>query len=221
MTRATSAPAPLLEACVTTGAEAEAAVAAGAHRLELCVRLDADGLTPPPELVAAVTAAVAVPVVVLVRPRDAWTARPGEVDAMADRVAAAVAAGAAGVAVGVLTGDGHVDEAALRALVAAAAPRPVTFHKAFDRAHDLDRGLDAVLACGAARVLTSGGAATAWAGRETLARLVQRAGGALEVVAAGGVRADHAAALVRATGVPALHARAAAFPALAEALGRA
>ena len=57
------------------------------------------------------------------------------------------------------------------------------------------------------RVLTSGGAATAAQGTTTLGRLVERAGGRLAIVAAGGVRPGNVGALVAATGVREVHAR--------------
>jgi copper homeostasis protein len=56
-------------------------------------------------------------------------------------------------------------------------------------------------------VLSSGGAPAALEGAATLAAMVERAAGALRVVAGGGVRAANVAALVRRTGVREVHAR--------------
>lgn len=56
-----------------------------------------------------------------------------------------------------------------------------------------------------ARVLSAGGAASARAGTQRLRELALEAGAELELVAAGGVRAEHVRALVEATGVRAVH----------------
>ena len=60
---------------------------------------------------------------------------------------------------------------------------------------------------GVERVLTSGGAPTAWEGASTIAALVGRAHGTIRIIAGGGVRASNVTALVRATGVDEVHAR--------------
>ena len=95
----------------------------------------------------------------------------------------------------------------MRQLVELARPLPVTCHKAIDDARDLPAALDALLALGVDRVLTSGGARTAAGGAAMIAALVRQAGDALVVMAGGGVRAHNVAALVHATGVREVHAR--------------
>jgi len=65
----------------------------------------------------------------------------------------------------------------------------------------------------AARVLTSGGAATASEGTDELRAMVRRAGDRLTIVAGGGVRANNAREIVERTGVTELHARCSGDPA--------
>lgn len=196
----------LLEACVDSVASARAAEVGGADRLELAARMDLDGLTPPVALVAQVLACVRIPVVVLVRPRaGGFTCVPGEREAMLDAVEAARSLGAHGVAVGALREDGALDTDFLAGVAAAARPLRLTCHRAFDRTPDLPGALEELVALGFDRVLTSGGAADAGAGVETLRRLARAGAGRIAVVAGGGVTAEVASRLA-AAGVPEVHA---------------
>ena len=198
--------APLLEACVDSVEGALAAERAGAGRLELCAGLVEGGTTPSVGMLEAVRARVSVPIVAMIRPRGGYFLySEEELEVMTRDIAAMRAAGADGVALGALTGDGAVDVETLCTLVEVAAPLPVTFHRAFDLAADLDAALDALVACGVGRVLTSGGAPRAIRGAATIAALVQRAHDRIVVMAGGGIDAPDAAALVRQTGVRELH----------------
>lgn len=206
----------LVEVCVDDVAGALAAEAGGADRVELCADLSQGGTTPSAGMVRAVLAAVArVGVQVMVRPRGGdFVYSPPEVDVMLADVAhlRAVAEGArvpVGVVTGVLTADGILDVAAMRRLVEAAGPLPVTAHKAVDETPHLEATYDALRDLGVVRVLTSGGASSAAEGAATLARLVERsrAGGPI-VLAGGAVRPGNAADLVAATGVREVHLRA-------------
>lgn len=191
------------------------AAAVGARRVELCVALGATGgLTPSAGLVeTAVAASEAVDagpeVHVLVRPRPGGFVLAGDdLDVQVRDVRAAVAAGATGVVVGALTADGLVDTDAVRALVAAADGREVTFHRAVDVVADPVAALDRLAGLGVARVLTSGGAPRSIDGIERLRVMAAHAhaalGGRVQVMAGGGVRAQDVAELVGA-GVDAVH----------------
>lgn len=198
----------LVEACVDTVGSAVAAEVGGAGRVELCAELGEGGTTPGPGTIALARERVRIPLFVLVRPRAGdFLYDADEVEAMRRDVVFARGVGADGVVVGALTADGRVDAGVTRALVDAARPLAVTFHRAFDVARDQDEALDALLALGVDRVLTSGGAPSALAGAPRLAELVRRAGDRLAVLAGGGVRAEHAAALVAAAGVREVHVR--------------
>ncbi|MCA9739025.1 MAG: copper homeostasis protein CutC [Gemmatimonadetes bacterium] len=211
----------LVEACVTSAAEAAACFAAGASRVELCRRLDVGGLTPDGADVREARALAGGPVFAMARSREgSFRVAPAELAALIETVSTLTRAGADGIVVGVLDARGRVDAAALRDLVAAADGRPVTFHRAFDELDDPLTGLETLLRCGVHRVLTSGGASQAWEGRSMLRALVSVAGGSLTVLAGGRVRADHVARLIEETGVTEVHARASAVPGLVGALGR-
>lgn len=199
----------LLEIAVDGAADALAAAQAGADRLELCARLDQDGLTPELDAVRAVLAQVAVPVFVMIRPRaGAFHYTPEELAAMRGQLAALHALGPAGFVFGAADAAGVPDPAALRPLLADAGPAPCVYHRAFDAAPDPLAALHALATLGFRRVLTSGGAADAAAGASRIAGLRRAAAGTIEVLPGGGVRPENAAALVRATGCDQVHSSA-------------
>lgn len=207
-----------MEACVTSVEEARTAEDAAADRVELCVSLEVGGLTPSPDLLEAVKASCTLPVCVLLRHRPDFRSMPADVDRLIRDVADYAAMGVDGVVTGVLDGRGRIDGAALADVVSAAAGTPVVFHRAFDELADPHEGIERLMDAGVARVLTSGGATTAWEGRATLRELVALASDRITVLAGGRIRADHVNELVRETGVREVHARASAVAALAATL---
>ena len=184
------------------------ALAAGADRVELCADLTVGGVTPSAGLIEWAVAATRgrLRVHVLVRPRGGgFVYDADEEDVMARDIRAAKAAGADGVVIGALTPEATVDVALTARLIALARPLSVTFHRAFDETADPVAAFDDVLALGADRLLTSGGAATALEGAGLIGELVNRSGGKIAVMAGSGVTERTAAEIVRRTGVTELH----------------
>lgn len=199
-----------VEVAVDSVAGALAAATAGADRVELCHDLDAGGLTPSLGLFDAVRAAVRVPVFVMIRPRPGdFLFDPGEIAVMQRDVVHLRTAGAGGIVTGALRADGAIDGEAMRELIATAAPLPVTCHRAFDLCASAAPALDALIALGVARVLTSGQAANALAGADLIRTCVQQAAGRLVVMAGGGVRDHNVRELIDRTGVREVHLSAA------------
>jgi copper homeostasis protein len=204
-----------VEICVADAAGAQVAEQAGAHRAELCAGLSEGGVTPSIGTVAAALGAVSrIGVQVLIRPRSGdFVYSAAETDVMlADiRAIRELARGSrvtVGFAVGALTDGGDIDRRIMLDLLAACESAPVTFHRAFDLARDLDEALDTLIELGVGRVLTSGGAGRAVEGVDALARLVRRAAGRIAVMAAGAVRPVNVAQIIAATGVPDVHLQA-------------
>ncbi len=125
---------------------------------------------------------------------------------MMETVAVVRSLGAAGIVLGVLRADGTVDVEHTRELVERAAPLPLTFHRAFDHTPDLEQALEDVIACGCARVLTSGGAASAAAGAARLGELVTQSAGRIDVAVAGELRLENASDVARTSGATHFHA---------------
>lgn len=212
-------PRVLLEACVETLPCALAAEEGGAGRIELCVSLELGGLTPPWSLVAECVRRLTIPVFVLARPVPGpFVLSTTELERLLVDIREAAAHGASGVVAGALTSTGAVDERALAGMLGAAGPLPLTFHRAFDAAAERGAALEVLIRMGAARVLTSGGAATAAGGAARIRALVEQAAGRIGILAGGAVRAHNAAALVQATGVTEIHSRTPEEPADVRAL---
>jgi len=216
----------LVEACVETLEGSLAAEEGGAGRVELCASLEVGGLTPPDSLLHQFVRRLSIPVVVLVRPSPgSFVLAEPQLAQLVEQIRRAVDLGAAGIVAGALTPEGSIDPHAVSAVLAAAHPLPVTFHRAFDEVVDQAAALEVLIRLGVSRVLTSGGAATAAGGASRIRALVEQAAGRIGVLAGGSVRAHNAEALVRETGVTELHSRtvpdAAAVRALVLAANRA
>jgi copper homeostasis protein len=124
---------------------------------------------------------------------------------MVEDISQAKARNVDGIVLGVLTKNGTVDVARTRELIAVARPLQVTFHKAFDVCEDLDRALEDVIACGADRILTSGGKVDAMRGAATIAHLHEKAGSRIVIMAGGGIRESNLRAIALQTGVSEFH----------------
>jgi copper homeostasis protein len=197
-----------LEACVDSVATARMAEAAGADRLELCANLAEGGITPSMGLISTVVSSVLIPVHVLVRPRPGgFHYVPDELEVIMRDIVAALDIGAAGVVVGLLEADGRLALEPMRDLVADALSEgaEVTMHRAFDHVRDQAVVLEQLVEIGVARVLTSGGAATALEGADRIAALQAQARARITIMAGGGIRRDTIRTVLDRTGVTDVH----------------
>ena len=180
-------PHKLLEVIVQSVAEAREAARGGADRLEVVRQLEAGGLTPALTVVREIAAAVSVPLRVMVRNNDGYSTHAGERAALTDAAARFADLGVDGIVIGFARGGQPEIDRVLEVLPGANATK-VTFHRAFDQLAD---PLAAITTLGAVpqvdRILTSGGAGSAAARRERLARYQHQAGERLTIIAGGGV----------------------------------
>lgn len=195
-----------VEICVGDVTSAVAAAAGGADRVELCADLAAGGTTPSAGTVAEACRRLSIPVHVLIRPREGdFVYSEAELAVIRHDIEVARTCGAAGVVLGILTPQDTVDRDRTAGLIALARPVSVTFHKAFDQTRDLSQSLEVLITLGVDRVLTSGGEATAFEGAGALAGLVEKAGGRIAVLAAGGIGPENLRAVVQQSGVNEVH----------------
>jgi copper homeostasis protein len=196
---------PKLEIVVDSVLGIEIARDAGASRVELCSSFLEGGVTPSYGLIA-LAVQQNIPVNVLVRPRAGDSVySSSEVEVILEDVFAAKRAGANGVVIGALTKTLELDLEVMSALIAAARPLEITFHRAFDVVPDPFATLEALLNLGVHRILTSGQQLTAEIGIPLLKKLVDLARGRLVILPAAGINASNAKKIWQETGVTELH----------------
>ncbi len=204
---------PILEVIALGPADAAAAEAGGADRIEVVAEMDADGLSPEPELVASIRRRTSIPMRVMLRAEDGFTTTPAELTRLGGLAREYADAGAEGFVLGFLTPTLEVDVAATRLLVDALDGRPWTFHRAIDHALDGDKGWwDLRGLPGLTSVLTAGSVRGVDAGGEDLIRRARTdpyAGS--RIMAGGGLRAEHVPWLAQA-GIRAFHVGSAVRP---------
>jgi len=190
----------VLEACVDSVESAAAAVAAGAHRVELCANLVEGGTTPSVGAIERAAGDLGADVMVMIRPRGGdFVYSRRELAVMERDIEAAQTAGAAGVVFGCLTPEGEVDRDAVRTLVQEANPLKVTFHRAFDVCRDPHEALESLVDLGVDRVLTSGQRGSAPEGLDLIAALVSAADDRIVVMPGVGITAANIMAVAKAT----------------------
>jgi copper homeostasis protein len=190
----------LLEVCVGSMADAAAAIAAGADRLELCSALELGGLTPSDGLVEAALSVSPVPVVVMVRPRaGGFCYDRHEFAVMLRDAERFLNMGASGIVFGILDEHGRIDAARSRELVSLAASVDSVFHRAIDFVSDQRLAIDGLIELGCTRVLTSGSHPTAAAGTAAIGALIAHAAGHIEIMPGGGINAENIAEIVHVT----------------------
>lgn len=160
----------------------------GASRIELCSALATAGVTPSNGLLMAVKKNIALPVYVMIRPREGdfcYDAR--EVDTMKLEIECLQKAGSDGFVFGMLQKNGEVNHALTAELVAFCKPYPVTFHRAIDCTPNMSEALEAIIDTGCMRVLTSGGKASGPEGVENIIQLAEQSSGRISIMPGGGI----------------------------------
>lgn len=178
---------PSLEIAVTSLQDAINAERGGAQSLELLRDLPNGGLTPDLELVRAIRDAVPIPINVIIRPhaRD-FVYTPDEIQVMLRDVEQLKPMAINSFVFGALTPIGNLDITLIQRFVEAAAPVPVTVHRALDVCRDPETALESLVGI-VPRILTAGPAANAWEGREVVRGWVQRFGKHFKFVSSGGL----------------------------------
>lgn len=172
----------------------------GASRVELCKEMDLGGTTPDADAVALAKEQFFVELYIMVRPRGGdFVYNENEFAQMLQSILAFKTLRVDGFVFGILNADNTIDVERNKALIAAAAPLPCTFHRAFDACIDWRKALEDAIDCGFTTILTSGNADSAQRGLDRLGSLTSLAGERICIMPGGGVRASNLRQIIDAT----------------------
>ncbi|MDQ1096576.1 MULTISPECIES: copper homeostasis protein CutC [Chryseobacterium] len=168
----------------------------GADRIELCDGLSEGGTTPDFETVKQLREKINIPIFVMIRPRGGdFTYSEEEFEQMKSDLVQLKMLNVDGFVFGILNENDQVNIVQNKELVALAQPYPCTFHRAFDRAKDLETSLEQVIECGFTTILTSGQKPNVSEGIENLKKLVELSDGRIEILVGGGLRSGNIAGI--------------------------
>ena len=180
---------------------AETALRSVADRIEFCSDQHLGGLTPDIEEFRYLKSVYRKPIYVMIRPvGGGFMYSDTEFREIRRSLLEFKHAGADGFVFGILGHGNTVDMDRNSLLIELAGPLPCTFHRAIDRTPDLETGVRSLIRLGFRAVLTSGGKATAWEGREPLRDLITSYSHRLDILVGGGVRSGNIAELKEVTG---------------------
>lgn len=196
----------IFEACVDCYESALNAKNAGADRLELCSELSVGGLTPSFGLVKQVRKITDIKLNVLIRARSGdFCFNDNDIEIMVNDILELKKLGVDGVVIGALTQDATIAKKNVLKMINAAKPLSITFHRAFDLVKDPQQALNTLIELGVDRVLTSGLAQNAFAGRHLIKQLVKNSQNKIIIMPGAGVSENNIYDIVKTTGVSEIH----------------
>lgn len=185
------------EACVETFAEAFLSYQNGADALEVCSRLDMDGLTPERDLIRQILKNIPLPVKIMIRPRSGdFEYSAQELKTMADTIMEFKVMKPEGFVLGCTIRDSSdnvvLDMKSVAFLCRKADPVPVTIHKAIDICTDICKEIEELKKISNVKyILSSGGCATAQEGLSMLQKMNEVAQPQIKIIAAGKINIDN------------------------------
>jgi len=184
----------ILEACVDSYENALIAEQNGAHQIELCSRLDMDGLTPRFEITVALTQMLNIPIKVMIRSRAGnFDYTQKQLDHMLDNIKKFQTINIEGFVFGVSNQDKTLNYKSINQLAEACKGKSVCIHRVIDQCPDIVDAYEGLVAnCPKVNfVLSSGGAKSAFEGREKLKELHEIQTDNIKLIAAGGITSEN------------------------------
>jgi copper homeostasis protein len=184
----------------------KSAVEGGADRIELCANLAEGGTTPSFGMIRKCRDTFTVQLYPIIRPRGGdFLYTDEEFEIMLNDVLLCKQTGCDGIVTGLLNRDGSIDEKRTAALINAAYPLGVTFHRAFDRCSNPFEAMELLIQIGCERILTSGQQPAATDGAELIAALNKVADHRISIMPGSGVRKENIKQLAELTGCAEFH----------------
>jgi len=178
----------------------------GADRIELCDNPGDGGTTPSGGTVEVVRANTTLDIFVMLRPRGGdFFYTSYEFHTMKRDLIQFQKISVDGFVFGVLNENGTIDKKRCKELIDKAKPLKVTCHRAFDMTRDPFEALEDCIEAGFSRILTSGHQLKAIEGVDLIARLVEKAGNRIVIVAGSGVNEKTVKEIVSKTNVKEIH----------------
>ena len=177
------------EVCVDSLEDALKAEKNGANRIELCARLDLDGLTPSRDLISSTFSILKIPIRVMIRPKhSSFEYSEDEINTMIDDIEFCKRVGLDGVVFGCLNENSNFHINQINRLSKISKPLNVIIHKAIDSTNSVLDSLSLISKNSNINgVLTSGGERFAINAVETLKKMLVLAPDRFEIIIAGGI----------------------------------
>ena len=196
----------IIEIATSDFVTTQSAVNGGADRIELCANLAEGGTTPSFGTIKQCRASFSVSLYPIIRPRGGDFLYTGdEFEIMLQDVKLCKQLGCDGIVIGLLNSNGTIDVKRTSALIDAAYPLGVTFHRAFDRCIDPFVALEQLIEIGCERILTSGQKPSVVEGVDLVAELNKKAGERIIIMPGSGVRKENIKMLAAKTGCTEFH----------------
>ena len=195
-----------LEVCCGSVDDVLEAQRGGADRVELNSCLMFGGLTPSIGELIAARRLSSLPILTMVRPRQAGFCytEAEYATALAD-AEQLLSHGSDGLVFGFLDADGNLDAERTRELAHIAGSKTKVFHRAIDVCADWKKLLGQLIDIGIDRVLTSGQAPDVCYGVEVIREMMDFAQGAIQIMPGAGVNLKNVDRIVEATGCDQIH----------------
>ena len=175
------------EACVDNIHDAINVEKNGADQIELCSRLDLDGLTPSKKLILQTIRAVSVPIKVMIRSRPGdFTYNQDDINTMLESIRFCLKNGINDIAFGALNSKRKIDEKNINQIISRYKELNITFHKAIDLVDNQIDEIKKLLKFNQIKaILTSGGQKNAIEGQENIKKLFECFKNKIDIIAAG------------------------------------
>jgi len=178
-------------------------------RIELCDNYAVGGITPSIDNFIAARKIFEGLIMVMIRPAAGDFFCDDELlNQMVDEIKAFNNMGADGFVFGCLNADKSVNASQLEKLVKAANYKPVTFHRAIDEVVNYENGIQDLINCGVASVLTTGKMKSALEGKDVINEMIIKYGQQLNFIAGGGVRSVNVSELLLNSNITQIHSAA-------------